>query len=356
MDLALVQRLFRITVGVEREAQLFEFLWHAGEPLSVGLPYMRSVMGHLTREGRPGGKVGNSIQTNGTLLNKEWAAFFKEHAFGVGVSIDGPPELHDRNRVNWSNRPSHASVMRGIEHLKREGLSPGVLCVLTDETLDRPEALMEFFAKNELTSIAFNLEEIENANTTTSFSANRMLRLTETKQRAHRFFQAIFDYWWPRRDKFRIREFEDIFECLSYLKRDAQFRRRPLEVVSGGIFSVTRDGDISGFSPEFSGGLSVEYSDFKVGHITSVDDIFCVEQHPVNRKLLSDIETADKICASDCPYYTVCGSAFLSNRFYENGSLTEVVTFTCEIMRKTLTDVVVGRLSAIGATYKAPAS
>ena len=71
---------------------------------------------------QPGQRAAYTIQTNGTLLDEEWAAFFKEHDFLVGISIDGPRELHDAYRVNKGGKGSFDQVMKGLDHLRAAGV------------------------------------------------------------------------------------------------------------------------------------------------------------------------------------------------------------------------------------------
>ena len=74
-----------------------QFVWHGGEPLVMGLDFYRKAL-EFQQKYAGGKTVHNSLQTNGTLLTREWARFFKEHDFLLGVSIDGPQDIHDRFR------------------------------------------------------------------------------------------------------------------------------------------------------------------------------------------------------------------------------------------------------------------
>jgi uncharacterized protein len=96
--------------------------WQGGEPTLMGLDFFRRSV-ELTERYLPDGKsVLYTIQTNGTLVDEEWAAFFREHGFLVGISIDGPRELHDAYRVNKGGKGSFDQVMRGLEHLREAGV------------------------------------------------------------------------------------------------------------------------------------------------------------------------------------------------------------------------------------------
>lgn len=103
--------------------------FHGGEPTLVGVSRFRAWCA-AARERLSGIEVSLSIQTNGTLLGEEWIRAFRDHNVGVGVSVDGPPDVHDRHRVDHAGRGSHAAMARGLGLLRAAGVQHGVLCVI----------------------------------------------------------------------------------------------------------------------------------------------------------------------------------------------------------------------------------
>jgi uncharacterized protein len=95
------------------------FTWQGGEPTLLGIPYFERVLALQRRHAKPGRKVLNDLQTNGTLLDESWARFLKANDFLMGLSIDGPRPLHDRFRLDKGGKPTFAAVMRGAERLRR---------------------------------------------------------------------------------------------------------------------------------------------------------------------------------------------------------------------------------------------
>jgi len=93
--------------------------WQGGEPTMMGLEFFRRSMALAERYRRPGQQITYTVQTNGTLLDDEWAAFFKEHGFLVGLSIDGPAAIHDTYRVDKGGKGSFGRVMKGLATLQR---------------------------------------------------------------------------------------------------------------------------------------------------------------------------------------------------------------------------------------------
>ena len=107
------------------------FIWHGGEPLLAGIPFFERVVALQRTYAKSGQQIANHIQTNATLIDREWAQFFKTHRFAVGVSLDGHRQSHDLCRLNRGGRGSFDRVMEGIRHLDDVGLKYGVVKVLT---------------------------------------------------------------------------------------------------------------------------------------------------------------------------------------------------------------------------------
>ena len=97
------------------------FIWHGGEPMVLSLDFYRKAMEFQQRYAW-GKTIRNTLQTNGTLITREWARFFKEHDFLLGVSLDGPQDIHDKFRRDKGGAPTFDKVMRGIELLDSEGV------------------------------------------------------------------------------------------------------------------------------------------------------------------------------------------------------------------------------------------
>ena len=113
-------------------AQPFEevhFAWQGGEPTLLGVDFFRTVV-ELQDQYANGKRIYNALQTNGTLIDDEWGEFLGEYKFLVGVSIDGPRELHDYYRVDKGNAPTFDRVMRGISKLRKHGAEFNTLTVV----------------------------------------------------------------------------------------------------------------------------------------------------------------------------------------------------------------------------------
>lgn len=120
-----------------------EFCWHGGEPLMAGLDFFERAM--RFQQKYAGSKtITNTIQTNGTLVTDDWARFFKEHGFLVGLSIDGPEAVHDAHRVDHQGRASFSRVMAGLEKLQRFGVEFNTLSAVSAASEGRGVEIYRF--------------------------------------------------------------------------------------------------------------------------------------------------------------------------------------------------------------------
>ncbi len=126
-------------------APTINFSWHGGEPTLLGLDYFRRIVA-LQRKHKPNGRrITNGMQTNGTLIDEEWCRFLASEDFAVGLSLDGPQELHDQHRVFKSGNPTHEKVMRGYHYLRQHKVPVDLLCVVQAHNVQHPSAVYRFF-------------------------------------------------------------------------------------------------------------------------------------------------------------------------------------------------------------------
>ena len=123
------------------------FSWQGGEPTILGLPFFRRVVELQARYRKPGQRIENDLQTNGTLLDEEWAAFLKQDRFLVGLSCDGPARLHDLHRPTKGGTPTHDKVMAAARLLKKHGVPFNALCVVNRENAKFPLDVYRFLTR-----------------------------------------------------------------------------------------------------------------------------------------------------------------------------------------------------------------
>lgn len=137
MSDAVVDAWLRQIVDAFRDAPVVPVAWQGGEPTLMGLDFYRRATAHLATLLRPGQRAEQSIQTNGLLLDERWVEFLREERFLVGLSIDGPAEVHDRWRVDKGGGPTHARVVRAARLLLGGGVDTNAMVCVHRANQDR---------------------------------------------------------------------------------------------------------------------------------------------------------------------------------------------------------------------------
>lgn len=122
------------------------FSWQGGEPTVMGVPFFEKVVALQNRYRKPGQRIENDLQTNGVLLDEAWVAFLKRAGFVVGLSLDGPRELHDRYRYTKGGGPTFDKVMRAARLLQDAQVPYAVLCVVNRDVARHPLEVYRFLA------------------------------------------------------------------------------------------------------------------------------------------------------------------------------------------------------------------
>jgi uncharacterized protein len=174
------------------------FFWHGGEPTILGIDYFRRIV-KIQQKNRPSGiRIINSIQTNGVLLTDDWCRFFAAENFAVGLSIDGPPALHDAYRVTKDNKATHRQVMQGYRLLQQHKLPVDLLCVVHAQNVQHPLEVYRFFKEIKAQYLSF-IPLVESQPDSRGGVSER----TVPSEAFGAFLCAIFDEW-VRQDIGRI--------------------------------------------------------------------------------------------------------------------------------------------------------
>jgi uncharacterized protein len=172
--------------------------WQGGEPTLMGVDFFRRAVELAERHKAAGQVVSHTIQTNGTLLTDEWCELLHEHRFLVGISIDGPAELHDVYRVDKRGGPTFQRVMRGLELLQRHEVDVNVLCAVNAANQDRPLDVYRFF-RDELGARHVQLIPIVERDNDTGFQEGDTVTDRSVDPDAWgRFLISVFDEWVTR--------------------------------------------------------------------------------------------------------------------------------------------------------------
>lgn len=164
------------------------FSWHGGEPTLLGLDYFKKIPAFQKKHKSLIQFVYNGVQTNGLLIDEEWARFLSKEKFAVGLSMDGPPETHDRFRVAKNGNPTHKQVLRAFNLLRDHQIDCDILCVVNSDNARRPAELYGYFKEIGVRCMTFLplVEPLPNGGVS---------NLTVQAEEWGEFLCTVFDIW-----------------------------------------------------------------------------------------------------------------------------------------------------------------
>lgn len=175
------------------------FVWQGGEPTILGLDYYRRALALQRKYSKPGVTIRNSLQTNGTLIDEEWAVFLKENEFLVGVSVDGPAEIHDRYRKDRGGKGSYDKAIRGLRFLQDHEVDVNILTCVSVNNADRGLEVYRFFRDELQVNFLQFIPIVERDNQTGFQEGGTLTQRSITPKQYATFLMDIFDEW-VRRD------------------------------------------------------------------------------------------------------------------------------------------------------------
>jgi uncharacterized protein len=278
--------------------EVIRFSWHGGEPTVLGLDFFRMVVA-LQRKHRPSGRrIVNGIQTNGTLLDEDWCSFLAAEGFAVGLSLDGPHEMHDRHRVTKDGKPTHEETMRGYELLQEHGVYTDILCVVNAHNALLPLQVYRFFKQINAQYISF-LPLVEPQPDSGGVSP-----ITVPAEAWGTFLCTIFDEW---RDKDVGRVKIQIFEEATRTAFNQEHSLCIFRPTCGDIPVVEHNGDF--YSCDHF--VDVDHS---LGNITKTPLVDLLES-PAQRAFgKAKLETLPSYCQK-CGVRPMCNGGCPKNRF-----------------------------------------
>ena len=293
-------RFEKLLTLLAKDYQSIDLIWHGGEPLCAGLEFYQKAMEieeKIYKE--TSAEISNLVQTNGTLINKEWVTFFKKYHFSPGISFDGVNNEDYRQQTD--------KTLTALDLLKKEGIQTGCLAVVADENYDVLENY-KFFAEKGV-SIAFSPMFNEGGGkdmqgVSAQYYVEQMKRL--------------FDYWLYDVNGVTVKDFR------SYVSMALGGNEKSCNNGSclGKWLGITANGDI------FNCGRD-SMKDYRFGNIDEIDTIAELYQSEGFRNLLRGSIARRKQCMADCEYFDYCEGGCPDMAILENG-LSERPGFSCE--------------------------
>ncbi len=273
------------------------FGWQGGEPTTMGLDFFKKVADLQQKYGRNGQPVSNGLQTNGTLINDEWAQHLAKYNFLVGLSIDGPAEIHDANRPTIGGKGSHEFVMRGRDALIRNGVDYNVLTLVNSLNVKDPVKLYKYVRDDLGVDFHQYIECVE------FDKKGQLMPYAVSPEQWGEFLCTIFDEWYANDlNRVSIRLFDSILNKLVAGQASSCVFANDCRQ----YFVVEHNGDVYPcdffVKPEMKLGNIMEDSWGKLQNSSMYKD-FGVAKHQWNSK------------CDTCPYVSICQGCCQKNRW-----------------------------------------
>jgi uncharacterized protein len=321
--LAAAFRLLRSQLVGDRLA----VVWALGEPMSLPIDFYECAIAIAREAAPPGLAVRHGFQTNATLVTPEWCEFFKREDVAICVSVDGPRELHDANRVTRAGAGTYEKAMEGIRLLRSYGLEVKAISVISHDSLKLPDELFRFFEDSGIASIGLNMESIVGVNERSSHQCEG------SEEQVRAFLIRIFQLFEQSEKVSFLREYNPALVPL--FKKLA-----PRSAIAKPIFHqvcVDWRGNATLFSPALLNMKHPRYGDFILGNLCrdSIESMVTSEKF---ERLRADIDQGVEQCWNECAYFSVCGGGLPAHKLFENGSFASTETLNCRLTRKVLMD------------------
>jgi uncharacterized protein len=289
------------------------FSWHGGEPTILGLDYFRKIV-KLQHKHQPSNqRITNGIQTNGILLDEDWCRFLAAEGFTVGLSLDGPQEMHDLYRVTKDKKPTHEQTMNGYKLLQQHRIYTDILCVVNAHNVNYPVEVYRFFKQIKAPYVSF-LPVVE-PQPEAKDGANP---ITVPADAWGVFLCTVFDEW---RDQDIGRIKVQIFEEASRIAFEQEHSLCIFRPTCGDIPVIEHNGDF------FSCDHFVD-TEHCLGNIQETPLVEMLES-PAQRAFgQAKLDTLPRYCQV-CEVRSMCNGECPKNRFLQTSDGEEGLNFLC---------------------------
>jgi uncharacterized protein len=315
IDDALLEKAIRFYMEQSRGS--IGFAWQGGEPLLAGLAFFEKVVALQAHYAPPNTRIGNALQTNGTLIDEDWARFFKRYNFLVGVSVDGPKEIHDSHRVTATGKGSFDLVMRKLAPLREHEVDFNILTVIHAGNVGRARELMAFYERERFDYVQFIPGMDFRAQT-----PDAPARYLVTAEAYGDFLCEAFDVWHndgaPRRS---VRFFDNVLSVHAGHEAEACKQRS----TCSRMLVLEQNGDA--YPCDFYMGPAQ-----RLGNIAS-DSLRDLQAQPTYLRFLALKGKLPAVCAS-CAYLRFCNGGCPRNRIWDERGSAVGPDYFCAAYRR----------------------
>ena len=337
MSQSTVRELFRKVFASGWAGSELTVIWHAGEPLVVPPSFYREAFETIASLRPESVRVRHSIQTNGMLISRDWCELFRAWDVGVGVSIDGPRHFNDAHRLSRTGRSTFERALAGVHMLQREKVPFHVISVLTAQSLQAPQEMLDFYLAEGILDVCFNVEESEGSH------VSGLLTQADPQSLFRGFLER---FWRLARQDGRIRFIREIDGMLPRVFRPGDAELKNIQVEPFGMLNVDCHGNVSSFSPELLGLKNARYGDFLIGNIHS-DSLEQMRSSAAMQAMSRDIAAGVATCRRECEYFSTCGGGAPVNKLAENGSFESARTTFCALTQMVPTDLILAAFEQV---------
>jgi uncharacterized protein len=295
------------------------FAWQGGEPTLMGLDFFKLAVKFQQKYRQPGMRIYNALQTNGTLIDDDWAQFFHQNDFLIGLSLDGPRELHDAYRVDKGGRPTFDTVMRGLNTLKKHRAEFNILTTVHAANAGYPLEVYRFFRDEVGTTFIQFIPIVERDNDTGYQEGDRVTDRSVTAKQYGDFLSAIFDEW-VRRDVGRV--YVQIFDVSLGVWAGQRAGLCIFGETCGDALAMEHNGDL------YACDHFVEPK-YKLGNIKDIPLIELVASEKQRKFGQDKRDTLPQYCL-DCEVRFICNGGCPKNRFIKTPNGEEGLNYLCQ--------------------------
>jgi uncharacterized protein len=302
-----------------QQVPVVTFAWQGGEPTLMGLEFFKRAVALKQKHKRPGMKIYNAFQTNGVLVDDEWCRFFREHDFLIGLSMDGPPELHDYYRVDKGGNPTHHKVLAAARLLQKYRVEFNILTTVHAANVIRPLEVYQYLRDVVGTQYMQFIPIVELENESGFQEGEEVTERSLTGAQYGNFLATIFDEW-VRRDVGRV--FVQIFDVALAAWSGQHPGLCVFEETCGTALAMEHNGDV------FSCDHYVEPA-YRLGNIREIPLLEMVGSEFQRQFGLHKRDSLPQMCR-DCDVRFVCNGGCPKDRILHTPAGEPGLNYLCD--------------------------